>query len=165
MFKIGRVITLLLIIAALTACTPIAPGLQVDGGGSAGVQVGLIFTPAEGEVVTRMATVEPEATALDALEASGVQMTVAQTDFGPAICAILEVGQPEDNCFGDTEGRFWALFILNADGEWETAQVGAGDLVVENEMVLGFAWTGSDANYNPVRQPPVHLFDELMGGQ
>ena len=156
---------LLLIVALfMAACSPIAPGLTPLPAAPAaeGAQVGLVITPAEGEVTTALVTVAgEEATALDVLTASGVELAVAETDFGPAVCAILGVGQPVDNCFGDAEGRYWAFFSLNDAGEWEAAQVGVGGFPVSDGQVLGFAWTGSDENYNPLVIPPVVTFDEI----
>jgi len=157
---------LLTVTLILAACSPVAPGLTPLPAAPAvtGTQVGLVITPAEGEVTTVLASVTGDgATALDALAASGVDLVVADTDFGPAICAILTVGQPIDNCFGDAEGRFWSFFILGDAGEWEAAQVGAGGYPVSDGEVLGFSWTGSDANYNPLVVPPVVTFAEIAG--
>lgn len=163
--------TLLLTVAIvmavfLAACSPIAPGLTPLPAAPAadGPQVGLVITPAEGEATTVLVSVAgEEATALDALTASGVELAVAETDFGPAVCAILGVGQPVDNCFGDAEGRYWAFFFLNDAGEWEAAQVGVGGYPISDGQVLGFAWTGSDANYNPLVIPPVVTLAEIAG--
>ncbi len=154
-------ILILIVALAVTACSPIAPGLTPMPAAS-GPQVGLVITPAEGEVTTVLVSVTGDApTALDALTASGVELAVAETDFGPAVCGILGVGQPVDDCFGDTEGRYWAFFTQNAAGEWEAAQVGAGGYPITDGEVLGFAWTASDANYNPLVFPPVMTLAEI----
>lgn len=156
---------LLLIVALMvTACSPIAPDLApapADAAAS-GLQIGLVITPAEGDVTTMLVSVPGDApTALDALTASGVELAVAETDFGPAVCGILGTGQPVEECFGDTEGRYWAFFTLNDSGEWEAAQVGVAGYPISDGQVLGFSWTASDANYNPLVIPPVVTLAEI----
>lgn len=153
----------------LSACTPIAPGLAPTSAPSApsaeeaGLQIGLVLSPAEGDETALIVSLTDteEANALDVLNASGLPLALATTDFGPAICAILEVGQPAEDCFGDPEGRYWAFFFLTDANEWEAAPVGVDGYLVQDGQVLGFAWTGSDANYNPLRLPPVMTFANI----
>lgn len=160
-----NVTTLLILLVALltAACSPIAPGLTPLPDTPEAAEVGVVIALAEGESSTFLVGVNADASALDALLATGEEVAVLETDFGPAICAIMGVGQPAEDCFGDAEGRYWAFFTLGAAGEWEAAQVGAGGYPVSAGEVLGFSWTASDADFNPLMMPPVVTFDEIAG--
>lgn len=74
-----------------------------------------------------------------ALQLSGLNATIAETSFGPAVCAIEGVGCPADNCFCDPD-NFWAYNFW--DGEaWQGYPVGASaSEVSENGTVEGWRW-------------------------
>jgi hypothetical protein len=74
-----------------------------------------------------------------ALEASGLNVTIAETSFGPAVCAIEGVGCPADNCFCDPD-QFWAYNFW--DGEtWQSYPVGASASVIsETGAIEGWRW-------------------------
>lgn len=76
---------------------------------------------------------------ITALEASGLDVTIAETSFGPAVCAIEGVGCPADNCFCDPE-QFWAYNFW--DGvTWQSYPVGASaSVIAENGATEGWRW-------------------------
>lgn len=80
---------------------------------------------------------------LEALLRTGLSVTVADTSFGPAVCAIEGVGCPADNCFCDA-GRFWSYF--NWDGtQWQAYQVGASRSVISTTGAIeGWRWGEGD---------------------
>jgi len=74
-----------------------------------------------------------------ALEASGLEVTIAETSFGPAVCAIEGVGCPADNCFCDPD-QFWAYNFW--DGEtWQGYPIGASvSEISETGAIEGWRW-------------------------
>ena len=86
-----------------------------------------------------------------ALEASGLDVTVAETSFGPAVCAIEGVGCPVDNCFCDPE-QFWAYNFW--DGEaWQGYPVGASVSVIsETGDIEGWRWGAFGTAQTPADQ-------------
>ena len=88
---------------------------------------------------------------LAALEQSGLDITVADTSFGPAVCAIEGVGCPADNCFCDAN-RYWAYSY--ADGaDWQSYPVGASQSVISTTGAIeGWFWGGAEDRPAPAAQ-------------
>ncbi|MFN3332679.1 MAG: hypothetical protein ACK47M_09225, partial [Caldilinea sp.] len=88
---------------------------------------------------------------LAALEASGLDVTIAETSFGPAVCAIEGVGCPADNCFCDPD-NFWAYNFW--DGEtWQSYPVGASASVIsETGAIEGWRWGAFGSAQTPADQ-------------
>ncbi|MEJ5247785.1 MAG: prenyltransferase/squalene oxidase repeat-containing protein [Caldilinea sp.] len=76
---------------------------------------------------------------LEALQASGLDVTVAETSFGPAVCAIEGVGCPADDCFCNPD-LFWSYNFW--DGEnWQSYPVGAASSVIsQTGAIEGWRW-------------------------
>lgn len=76
---------------------------------------------------------------LAALETTGLSLTVADTGFGPAVCAIEGVGCPVDNCFCNAD-LFWGYNYW--DGEtWQGYPIGASSSVIsQTGAVEGWRW-------------------------
>ncbi|MCS6826726.1 MAG: terpene cyclase/mutase family protein [Caldilinea sp.] len=76
---------------------------------------------------------------LQALEASGLDVTVAETSFGPAVCAIEGVGCPAEDCFCNPD-LFWSYNFW--DGEkWQSYPVGAASSVIsQTGAIEGWRW-------------------------
>lgn len=124
---------------ALTATTPISAAVahvvvQADGSGS----------------VVRPITFTTPVSGIQALLSTGLSVTVADTGFGPAVCAIEGTGCPADNCFCDPN-RFWSY--SNWDGtQWQSYQVGASQSVISTTgAVEGWRWGEGD---NPTVAAP-----------
>jgi hypothetical protein len=125
-------------------------------------QVGLVIAFPDGSEHLEIVTVPDTATTYDVLQAANVDLAVASTDYGPALCRINTTGCPVDNCFCDA-AHYWAYYHLNPTGNaWTVATEGIGAFKPADRAVEGFAWSGFDANYNPTVQPKVHTFDEIV---
>ncbi len=88
-----------------------------------------VVVESEAGVVGRMITFTTPVSGLAALQASGLAVTLAETSFGAAVCAIEGSGCPADNCFCDSE-RFWNYGFWNGTA-WEGYAVGATDTRIE----------------------------------
>jgi hypothetical protein len=136
--------------AAQAAARPVAPAQTdtmtptitstEDVTGAA--QIVVQFGP--GELSVRAITLTEPISGLAALQRTGLSVTVAETSFGPAVCAVEGVGCPADNCFCDP-ARFWSY--ANFDGEtWQAYQVGASQSVISaTGAVEGWRWGEGDA--------------------
>ena len=126
-------------------------------------QVGLVIQFPDNSVHTEIVTVPENATVADVLKAASVSVTIADTSWGPALCGIDDTGCGADNCFCDSE-HYWAFFIQK-DGAWTPASVGIGGYTPTDKEVVGFAWSGFDANYQPTVQPPYMTFEDILAQQ
>ncbi|MCD6289972.1 MAG: PEP-CTERM sorting domain-containing protein [Anaerolineae bacterium] len=152
-----RLVTVLAIALLLLTVSSLAVG--ADNGAK---RVGLVIRYSDGSVHTEVVTVPAEATTFEVLQAAHIDLVWSDSGFGPAVCKIGPDGCPADNCFCDPT-HFWGYWHLNADGtDWEVSGVGVGGYTPNDGAVEGFAWTGFDANYNPLVKPPVYTFDELL---
>jgi len=123
--------------------------------------VGLVVRFPDGQVYTEVVAVPADATVADVLEQSTLPVTLTTTAWGPALCSIRDVGCPAEDCFCDPN-NFWAFYIQQ-DGSWVPAPVGVGSYTPADKEVVGFAWSGFDANYNPTVQPPFLTFTQIAG--
>jgi len=146
-------ILLALVMAGMFAGTALAQ----DGA----KQVGVVIRFGDGSEHLQVVSVPADATALDVLKATGLE--VVTVDYGGgfiALCGIGPDGCPADNCFCADES--WAFWLLDeAAMDWELASVGLADHVPADGTVIGFSWTGWDESWNPVTRPPVYSFEEL----
>ena len=122
-------------------------------------QIGLVIRYSDGSEHTEIVEVSVEATTLDSLLASSVEVVTYDPGWGIAICAIGGEGCPADNCFCDPE-HFWGYWHL-VDGAWESSMIGASAYTPAGRDVEGFSWTGFDENWNPTTLPPVYTFEEI----
>jgi hypothetical protein len=87
---------------------------------------------------------------IQALLNTGLSVTVADTSFGPAVCAIAGTGCPADDCFCDPS-RFWSYSSWDGT-QWQPYQVGASQSVVSmTGAVEGWRWGEGD---NPTLAAP-----------
>jgi hypothetical protein len=102
------------------------------------------------KTLVRPITFSEPISGLEALLRTGLSVTVADTSFGPAVCAVEGVGCPADDCFCDA-GHFWSY--SNWDGtEWQAYQVGASQSVISKTAVVeGWRWGEGD---NPTLSAP-----------
>jgi hypothetical protein len=89
---------------------------------------------------------------LVALQASGLDLVVADSGFGPAVCAIQGVGCPADDCFCQCDGgdtcAFWNYLHWEDDG-WRGYEVGPGGSTLLGGAVEGWRWGESGALMTP----------------
>jgi hypothetical protein len=80
---------------------------------------------------------------LEALLRTGLSVTVADTSFGPAVCAIEGLGCPAEDCFCDPE-RFWSYSAWDG-AAWQAYPVGASQSVISaTGVVEGWRWGAGD---------------------
>jgi len=151
----------LYVVASLVLLLLVLGSLSVSAAGGT-KRVGLVIRYSDGSVHTEVVTVPEDATTFDVLQAANITLVWADMGFGPAICKIGNDGCPADNCFCDP-AYFWGYWHLKPDGSgWESSMVGVGGYVPKDGDVEGFAWTDFDANFNPLVEPPVYTFEELL---
>ena len=124
---------------AVTATIPVSAAVAhvvVQAGGSGSVVRPITFTtPVSG---------------IQALLSTGLSVTVADTGFGPAVCAIEGTGCPADNCFCDPN-RFWSYSSWDGT-QWQSYQVGASQSVISTTGAIeGWRWGEGD---NPTLAAP-----------
>ena len=124
---------------ALTATTPVSAAVahvvvQADDSGS----------------VVRPITFTTPVSGIQALLSTGLSVTVGDTGFGPAVCAIEGTGCPADNCFCDPN-RFWSYSSWDGT-QWQSYQVGASQSVISTTGAIeGWRWGEGD---NPTLAAP-----------
>lgn len=94
-------------------------------------------------LVVRSVDFAPPTTGLALLEATGLPLTIAETSWGPAVCAVAEVGCPPEDCFcgGDI---FWNYAYWDG-AAWEGYPVGASQSTVNHDGALeGWRWGAWD---------------------
>ena len=130
----GRAIALS---APSSAATIVAHGEHTGTLSSAAVVVDL----GDGATAVRWVDFDQPLSGLEVLEASGLEVTVAESSFGPAVCAIEGVGCPVDNCFCSPD-LYWNYGYWDGSA-WQTYPVGANDSIVEaNGTIEGWRWGG-----------------------
>lgn len=124
-------------------------------------KVGVIILFGDGSEHQQVVSVPADATALDVLNATGLE--VVTTDFGGgdmALCSIGQDGCPAENCFCAEQS--WAFWLPSEAGtDWEMAPVGLAGYVPADREVIGFSWTGWDENWNALSKPPIYFFEDL----
>lgn len=155
----SRRLTLIVILTLILVAVIAAPALAQTPAPST-KQVGLVIAFPDGTRHIEIVTVPTAATTFEVLEAADIDLASQSTQFGPAICNINGTGCPAEDCFCNAE-EYWAYYHL-ANGQWASASEGVGTFVPANRAVEGFAWSGFDANFNPLVQPPVLTFDQIV---
>jgi hypothetical protein len=92
-----------------------------------------------GGAVVRAITFTEPITGLAALEATGLNLEIADTQFGPAVCAIESTGCPSDDCFCNSD-EFWGYNFSNGES-WQSWSEGASTaLLSEANAIEGWRW-------------------------
>lgn len=108
---------------------------------------------APGDTAVRTITFTAPISGIAALLRTGLDVTVAETSFGPAVCAIEGTGCPADDCFCDP-ARYWSYSSWDGSA-WQPYQVGASQSVISTTgMVEGWRWGEGE---NPVIGAPQAL--------
>lgn len=74
---------------------------------------------------------------LAALQMTDLTVVISNTGFGPAVCAIDEVGDSAANCFGT---GFWNYSFWNGS-DWEAYGVGPGGSALADGAIELYAWS------------------------
>jgi hypothetical protein len=104
----------------------------------------VVVESGDGSSVVRPISVTLPLSGLAVLEATGLELTVVDAGFGPAVCAIEGEGCPADDCFCNPDA-FWNYSYW--DGEaWVSYPVGAATSVIsQTGAVEGWRWGGFEA--------------------
>jgi len=85
------------------------------------------------------------------LESAGLDLTVAETSFGPAVCAIEGIGCPPDNCFCNAD-QFWGYNFWDGTA-WQSYPVGASTSAISaTGAVEGWRWGAFGTPQAPAEQ-------------
>ena len=117
---------------------------------------GTIVVQSDDGLIVRPITFTQPISGLAALQATGLDVTVAETSFGPAVCAIEGVGCPADDCFcgGD---NFWNYSAWDGEG-WAGYATGASTSVIsETGAIEGWRW----GVYTGTATSPVGIVDAV----
>jgi hypothetical protein len=128
-----------------------APADQAATGVMTETAAAHVVVQIEDGVFVRPITFTEPISGLEALLRTGLSVTVADTSFGPAVCAVEGKGCPADDCFCDPS-RFWSYSA--SDGEtWQSYQVGASQSSISSTgAVEGWRWgEGENPSVAPLR--------------
>jgi iron complex transport system substrate-binding protein len=116
-----------------------------DGGGP--IQVGVVIQGADGLPQTYCVALNGDhPTGLEAVLATGLEITTSSGPQGTLVCRVDQVGctPPDENCFCQCEGgdtcAYWAYFHLGERGNWQYSAVGAENYLVTQGAVEGWWW-------------------------
>jgi hypothetical protein len=139
-FPIRLFPTAILLAFAMMALLLVAPALAQDETPPASdPNIWLIVETGGGQSLVRPLTVTLPISGLAALQSSGLDVTVAETDFGPAVCAIQGVGCPAEDCFCNAN-EFWNYSYWDG-AVWVSYPVGAASSVITQTGALeGWRW-------------------------
>jgi len=123
-------------------------------------RVGVVVRYGDGSEHLEIVTAPAGATGEGVLLASTLDVEIMQSAWGPGLCRIEGDGCPADDCFCAVE--FWSFWTLDAAGPaWASSPVGIGEVTPADGDVIGFSWTASDENWNPINEPPVYTFAQI----
>jgi hypothetical protein len=111
-----------------------------EAGAAEGGNTATVIVQADGSRANvRTITFSAPISGVTALLTAGYDAVVADTSFGPAVCAIEGAGCPAENCFCN-ETLFWNYNYF--DGEaWQGYEMGASQSVIETSgAVEGWRW-------------------------
>jgi hypothetical protein len=144
-------------IGAASAAVRIGPANPLCAQAAYSHRVGLVVEHGDGQVVRRCVGFDtPTATALDVLQASGLEVGISSYGggLGAAVCQIdHEPATYPPGCFTST-GLYWVLFVSHAGGAWVNSDLGASNLTVTNGDDIGFRYD-SQAGADPPPPSPA----------
>jgi hypothetical protein len=95
-------------------------------------------------------------TGLEALQRTGIDVTVAESSFGPAVCAIQGAGCPVDNCFCNPD-RFWNYAYWDG-AAWQSYPVGPSQSTISTTGAIeGWRWGTFTETMAPAPQATAAL--------
>ena len=135
----GRWVAAMGAAAVLLVAAPALAQAQEAGAGEGGNTATVIVQTDGSRTNVRTLTFSEPISGVTALLAAGYDAAVADTGFGPAVCAIEGTGCPAENCFCN-ETLFWNYNYF--DGEaWQGYATGASQSVIETSgAVEGWLW-------------------------
>ncbi len=118
---------------AMTIRTPKVASAQEEGSADIVVQFD------DNARVVRGLRVSLPVSGLSALQQSGLNVVIADTNFGKAVCSIEGVGCPAEDCFCNSE-QYWGYSWWDGTA-WQPYQVGAAaSLITQTGAIEGWRW-------------------------
>ncbi|MGL4649833.1 MAG: hypothetical protein ACRC1H_10525, partial [Caldilineaceae bacterium] len=131
--------TPLLVAFVLLSLLLAAPAFAQDEAEPAAPSAWVVVETGGGQSLVRPITATLPVSGLAVLLASGLEVTVAETDFGPAVCAIEGVGCPAEDCFCNAN-EFWNYSFWDG-AAWVGYPVGASSsTITQTGAVEGWRW-------------------------
>lgn len=143
--------------AALAAVLAVLLPPASAAGDTAQHAAGLVIDTGERVVTAYVEFPEETITGEELLRRADVDAVFSDYgSMGTAVCSILGVGSPQDDCFREAEenGLYWN-YSRAEDGAWQRSSRGVSSTTVEHGDVDGWAW-GQQGS-----QPPYHSFEEI----
>jgi len=130
------------LVALLLALVLATPAYAQEGEGTPGEPSAWILVETDaGRTFVRPMSATLPITGLAALQATGLDVAVAETSFGPAVCAIEGVGCPADDCFCN-DAEYWNYSYWDGSA-WVPYAVGASSAVItQTGAIEGWRWGG-----------------------
>ncbi|MBW3561035.1 MAG: hypothetical protein KY437_00900 [Actinobacteria bacterium] len=147
--RAALVVVLTLVIASMLTATP--------AGATAQHAAGLVVDTGDRVVTVYVEFSEDTITGEELLRRADVDAVFAEYGSqGTAVCSILGVGSPKEDCFREAEqrGTYWN-YSRAEDGDWQRSGRGVSSTTVEHGDVDGWAWGSSGT------EPPYHSFEEI----
>lgn len=144
------VIPLVLVVGALWTLTPTpaaaaSSGVRMATLAAHGEHTGTVNTAAvvvqldDRRSVVQWVDFTAPMSGIAALELAGLDVTIGETSFGPAVCAIEGVGCPADNCFCNAD-LFWGYNFWDG-AAWQGYPVGASTSEISaTGAIEGWRW-------------------------
>ena len=137
-----RIALILPIAAALAALASLAPGTPAASpcAAAGSHSAALVVEHADGSTVTRCVAFDTDAISGEQLlTLSGIGWSSQRFgDFGDAACALD--GEPARYAECPGKDRYWAVFVAQAGGSWQLANVGISTLVLHDGDAEGFRY-------------------------
>lgn len=137
-----RIALILPIAAALAALASLAPGTPAASpcAAAGSHSAALVVEHADGSTVTRCVAFDTDAISGEQLlTLSGIGWSSQSFgDFGDAACALD--GEPARYAECPGKDRYWAVFVAQAGGSWQLANVGISTLVLHDGDAEGFRY-------------------------
>lgn len=137
-----RIALILPIAAALAALASLAPGTPAASpcAAAGSHSAALVVEHADGSTVTRCVAFDTDAISGEQLlTLSGIGWSSQSFgDFGDAACALD--GEPARYAECPGKDRYWAVFVAQAGGSWQLANVGISTLALHDGDAEGFRY-------------------------
>jgi hypothetical protein len=137
-----RIALILPIAAALAALASLAPGTPAASpcAAAGSHSAALVVEHADGSTVTRCVAFDTDAISGEQLlTLSGIGWSSQSFgDFGDAACALD--GEPARYAECPGKDRYWAVFVAQAGGSWQLANVGISALALHDGDAEGFRY-------------------------
>lgn len=133
-----RLFSAALSLALLLLALLVAPAFAQEGAAEPPAAWIVVETGA-GQTLVRPISATLPISGLAALQASGLEVEIAETDFGAAVCSIAGAGCPADDCFCNSE-MFWNYGYWDG-AAWVSYPIGASSTqITQTGAIESWRW-------------------------